>query len=175
MLCSALCDPVLILSFPGLSVVSLSLEGDKPASAVPPLASLPPFCFPCPADESNTGSLQGWAMPGRVRPIDPISNHGQDEGDPEGDKGDPEGQPFWNAFFVQLCGFKPAPFSLGPTTPSSSSCQPLGRLSRKHMIIKAAIQTWTCPMSWGTGRRGGEEGDSLGLGETAAPQGYALM
>lgn len=92
MLCSALCDPVLILSFPGLSVVSLSLEGDKPASAVPPLASLPPFCFPCPADESNTGSLQGWAMPGRVRPIDPISNHGQDEGDPEGDKGDPEGQ-----------------------------------------------------------------------------------
>lgn len=56
MLCSALCDPVLILSFPGLSVVSLSLEGNKPASAVPPLASLPPFCFPCPADESNTGS-----------------------------------------------------------------------------------------------------------------------
>lgn len=172
MLCSALCDPVLILSFLGPSVVSLSLEGDEPASAVPPLASLPPFCFPCPADESSTGSLQGWATPGPVGPIDPHKQPWPRQGGPRR----AAGQPFWNAFFAQLCGFKPAPFSLGPTTPSSSSCQPLGRLSHnKHMIIKAATQTWTCPMSRGTGRGGGEEGDSPGLGETAAPQGYVLM
>lgn len=33
-------------------------------------------------------------MPGRVGPINPISNHGQDKGDPEGQQDSPSGMPF---------------------------------------------------------------------------------
>lgn len=50
---------------------------------MPPLASLPLFCFPCP-DDCSTGSLQGCAMPGPVGLVDPMSNDSQDNEDSEG-------------------------------------------------------------------------------------------